>query len=197
MTDKTRAADDYREMLTQSTELLNEIRWGLSGYLDRIDEMTGSFGGGDGGGSSKGSVSDPTAAAATKRDPGRAELAQFRREVGTLYKAVLVLHARWRRGRDVQTAPPRLYDPGCELCSSLPATLPNGAPVEDRHWCGSYCTVTITTVRPKKRGKGSDTYTEELRVCYWCYRFHRRTDRRPNVSELAAHANGRRVMASA
>jgi len=194
---KTRAQDDYREMLAQSCELLNEIRWGLAGYLDRVDEMTGSLGSGGAGAGSKGNVADPTFAAVGKADPGRAELSEFRSEMARTYRAVLVLHGRWKRGRDIRAAPPRLDDPGCELCSALPDHRANGAPLDPRHWCSSYCSVNVVTVRPRKRGKGNDTFSEEIRVCYWCYRFHRRTGRKPTVSDLADHAEGKAVHASA
>lgn len=187
MSERTVAiADDVREMLKQSSELLNEVRWGADGYLERIGEMMGNFPGGSGSGTgmSKGSHSDPTSSAADKRDPGRDEWHAFRKEVKKVYLDVLSLHRRWKDGREPRPTPP-LHDPGCELCSTIP-----------RNHADTYTTRTITEQTTTKKGRIVET-TQEFRVCYWCYCFHRRTGRLPVAEELAAHAEGRRVRVDA
>ena len=177
------------ELIAEASDLLNEVRWSLPGYVDRVDEMTGRFPGGGsglgGGAPPKGSHSDPTFSAPGSRDPGRDEKSNLIRDVRVLHQAVLAVYGRWDRGRLRTTAPARLKDPGCELCTNIPAKLPDGTPGATEHWCPSYCSID----RPARKGDK----TIKIRVCSWCYQFKRRQGRVPNLKELVAHSEGRRV----
>jgi len=192
VTNPTRAQDDFREMLYQSREMIAEISWGAEGWLERLDEMAGIYPGAGGGGSSKGTHSDPTGSAHGKKDPGAMDKRAAEKLMQRIYKDVLDLFGEWERNR----APKRLTtnhltDPGCEPCTSIPATLDNGAPGYPLHFCASHTTADIVERKPGKRGKVVET-TQRVRLCSSCYTFWRRNDRLPNVYEVVDHINGKR-----
>ena len=164
-------------MLAQITELSQEVRFGLSGYLDRVDEMTGNYPAtAAGGGSSPGSHSDPTSASSGKRDPGKAELKDFDNLVLRAHKAILDLHGRWLRNCAPQPSPTKIDDSGCELCAEIP-----------NHWCARYCGIEVET--KARRGEKTRRYL----VCYWCYSHYRRIGELPSVDQRQSHAEGRRM----
>lgn len=188
-------SDDRREQLAQATDLLNEVRWGQTAYLDRISEMTGHYPGGSGqGGGGRGSYSDPTLGATGKRDPGREELADYDSALTEVYRAVRELHRLWSRVQAPVEPPDKVSDPGCQPCSKVPeaqARVARRMKVEPGeplvHWCPTYCHVDVAGPKGKTR----------VRVCQPHYSLFRRLSRLPTDEELLAHVEGRRVRVSA
>lgn len=195
MTPSIAIQDDIREMTMQCSEMLNDMRWGMTGWLERLDEQKGNYGGSslDGAGRSKGSHSDPTEARAGKADPGQAEYNDALKATRKAYKAVREAYAYWDRTRAPRRdTTEKLSDPGCEPCTSIPAELPNGQPGYPMHFCPTHTSPDIVEKTISKKGKIIETTREKFRMCSSCYTFWRRNERVPTVYEVVDHVEGRR-----
>lgn len=180
---------DRLELLAQTCEMLNEVRWGHKAFTDRLAEMgDGGLPSGEGNGRSGGHSSPverqlvPEGGEKGKVysrhvDPAALELREFEHELRKAWKAATILHQRYTRIATPQSSPTKMTDPGCELCDQIP-----------NHWCPTYVSIEVET--SAKKGKAMK---RKLRVCWWCYRHFKAAEAIPTIEQRTAHAEGRRV----
>lgn len=165
------------EKLAELANIAVGIRFGMAAFDDRIEEMSAGIPARGQGQGAKGDHSDPTWRAFEK--PGRTATTRIDRRVDDAHRAIEKLYAAYAEIAQPKRGIDRLSDPGCEWCAA--AAKAKDSPVPD-HWAPVYGFVTFPGSKRK------------WRVCTWCYRFAvSRVGRRPEVEELWAHAEGKRV----
>jgi len=194
--------DERRERVMQTAELVAQVHFGLSAYLDRIDEFVGGFPAGHGSGSGgTGSHSDRTGNAATEDhdDPGLVSMGIFDAAVDKAWRAALDLNGLYVRAFNVAPEA-KLAKPGCELCTKIPEMAldpktrtirKTGHMVVVTPYPVVHAHVEVATLT--RKGSGFKT----MGLCHWCYAYQRRVGRLPGVEECRAHAEGRPVKVSA
>ena len=165
------------EKLEQIASTAVGVRFGMGAFSERLEEMSAGIPARGQGQGAKGDHSDPTWQAVEK--PGKTAVTRFDRRVEEAHRAIEKLYDAYTEIAQPKRGIERLSDPGCEWCAA--AAKAKGSPVPD-HWSPVYGYVQFPG--SKRR----------WRVCTWCYRFAvSRVGRRPEVEELWAHAEGRRV----
>jgi hypothetical protein len=191
---------DLYELANKSRDKLAEVVWGFDTWARRIDEWTDTGLGsspldGSGGGSD---VSRPTERRVIddrvddkqpqpideairnnhhRRDPTAAYRRQLEARIVKIAREIDDLHADYERDVEPRMAPPKMGDPGCELCTDV---VPG-------HRCETAWTTSIV-----EKVKGREV-TRKIRVCRWCGDFKVKKGRVPTMDERVAHAEGRRV----
>lgn len=192
---------DRSELLHQATEMLTEVWYGHRAFVERQTEARGHFPGGGGGGTSKGSHSDPTSNAIDKRDPHSDTLRDFDRAVEDAYRKVLKLWMRYTRDAEPEQGIERMSDPGCELCAQLSTAQPVPTcrkcnainPCRDHFGTSTVFSPTYLSTEFQMPGPHGRTVTVKRRCCYWDWRFLKRNGRVSTLEERRDHHEGRRV----
>lgn len=190
--------------LAEVAELAHGVLHGIAAFDDRLEEMGPGVSARGSGPGTKGGSSSPVEGQLDK--PPVVVSSRLDRLVDRLHAAALDVDAAYGEVARTQRGLPAKGEPSCAWCDeAVQAAAKVASTSLAKARAKGDELVTLDDLAPVPLGHHSPTYlfAEVKRgekvvgrqlVCEWCYRFHRRHERKPTIEERWIHIQGGRVL---